>query len=101
MRKYILLAAWTIIVAVVAQFRINEAGHVYNIQEAYTQEIALCDATVDMLHQYWQYLDVELTEEGDTIAQGNFFDDVISETDAFDRANVIREGNWEGFFEKW
>ena len=44
---------------------------------------------------------VELTEDGDTIARHNFFDDCISETESFQVANDVREGDWEDFFEDW
>ncbi len=67
----------------------------------YMHERELCNATSEMLHDYWQFLDVELTEDGDTIARHNFFWDVISEGRSFEVADSLRGGDWEDFFEDW
>ena len=67
----------------------------------YVHERELCNATSEMLHQYYQYLDVELDNDGDTIARHNFFWDVVSETRSYEVADSLRGGNWEDFFKDW
>lgn len=101
MKKILILAVWTVAVAMASQLRINDVGHIYNVNDSRDKEIQLCNATMEMLHQYYQYLDVELTENGDTIARHNFFWDVISESESYLVANEILEGNWGDFHEDW
>jgi len=67
----------------------------------YVHERELYNATSEMLHQYYQYLDVELDNDGDTIARHNFFWDVVSETRSYEVADSLRGGNWEDFFKDW
>ena len=97
----ICIVIYTICVGVVSQYRISRDWTIYDINDAYEKEIQLCNATSEMLHMYWQHLDIELDEDGDTIARHTFFDDVISENDCYMVANEIREGDWEDFFMDW
>ena len=53
----------------------------------------------DMCHSYWQYLDYDDRENH--LGHGNFFLDVISEGDAYDRLCEINGGDFEDFFFMW
>lgn len=96
------IAVYTVCVGVVSQYRLDTDGwRIYSINDAYENERRLCNATTEMLHIYYQHLDAELDENGDTIARHNFFWDVVSEHECFMVADEIREGDWEDFFEDW
>jgi len=53
----------------------------------------------DMCHSYWQYLDYD--DKENHLGHGNFFLDVISEGDAYDRLCEINGGDFEDFFYMW
>lgn len=96
------LTVWSICIGTISQYRIDTEGwRIYSINEAYEKEVRLCNATSEMLHAYYQFLDVELDEDGDTISRHNFFWDCISESDCYRVADEIREGDWEDFFKDW
>lgn len=53
-----------------------------------------------MLHDYWQYKDIEEFDDG-SFTRGNFFLDYIMETEAFLMADSLKHGDWEDFFYEW
>lgn len=70
------------------------------MQNIINHERKLAWAYEEMLHDYWQYKDIEEFDDG-TSTQGNFFLDCIMETDAFFVADSLKHGDWEDFFYEW
>lgn len=53
----------------------------------------------NIAHQYWQYYDYDDRENH--IGHGNFFLDVISESDTYDQLSELNGGDFEDFFYEW
>lgn len=65
------------------------------------KQTKLAECYRNMLHIYWEDLDVETDRDGNVIARHNYFDDVITETDSYIIADSLLNGNWNGFFYNW
>ena len=67
-----------------------------------SQAMRLANAYRDMLKSYYHYKDYEVYDINTDTYEGRytFWDDCISETDAYDTANEILQGNWGDFFDE-
>jgi hypothetical protein len=67
-----------------------------------SQAIKLANAYRDMLKSYYHYKDYEEYDFITDTYEGRytFWDDCISETDAYDTANEILQGDWGDFFDE-
>ena len=66
------------------------------------QAMRLADAYRHMLKLYYHYKDYEEYDFINDTYEGRytFWDDCISETDAYDTANEILQGDWGDFFDE-
>lgn len=56
----------------------------------------------NIAHQYYEFKDYDfIDEEGNIIGRHNFWDDCISESEAYDMLDSIKEGDWEDFPFDW
>lgn len=76
-------------------------AYVIDTKDALREEREYCNAIFEMLHEYWQYYDVEYDTEGNVIARHNFWIDCIEESDAYMKADSLNHGDWEDFFYDW
>lgn len=65
--------------------------YIYNTAKALKAERELCNATTEMLHEYWELND----------SAHIFFNEHIVNTESYFIADSIREGDWEDFYFNW
>lgn len=71
----------------------------YSTHDALVAERQYCGAIFEILHDYWEFLDVQYTDS--TVVRHAFWKDVIMEGDAYHTADSINGGDWEDFFYHW
>lgn len=70
----------------------------YNTAEALQKERKLTGALMDMLHSYYEFLDVTKDENDSVVARHEFWYELIMETDAFLVADsILCEEDWRDF----
>lgn len=75
--------------------------HFYNIRNAYYTEREYCGCMMEMLHDYWEFKDIEWTNDGQPVGKHDFWNEVIMESDAYHTADSINGGDWEDFYYHW
>lgn len=76
-------------------------AYVYDDKTELSLEREYCGCMMEMLHDYWEFKDVEYNDEGDIISKHNFWNDVIMETEAYQKADSLNNGDWEDFPFHW
>lgn len=56
----------------------------------------------NICHQYYEFKDYDfIDDDGNMVGRHNFWDDCISESEAYDMLDSIKEGDWEDFPFDW